>query len=168
MRDRFLIILVYSAIIMVLLNQTTGHNIKLILVGVAGWSLLEYVMHRFILHLKTYNKGIEKFIYYLHGYHHNKPNVVDFLPLTFTLPIAMVLALTVIFIIGADGISIIVGLLLGYLTYDILHYVLHHYNCFKTLKRHHFDHHFKNHYKNFGVTSPFWDYVFCTKRKSLR
>ena len=55
---------------------------------------------------------------------------------------------------------------LGYIMYDITHYVLHHTKLpkyFQTVKRLHLEHHYKNYELGFGVTSPFWDVVFGTE-----
>ena len=46
---------------------------------------------------------------------------------------------------------------LGYIMYDITHYVLHHTKLpkyFQTVKRLHLEHHYKNYELGFGVTSP--------------
>jgi sterol desaturase/sphingolipid hydroxylase (fatty acid hydroxylase superfamily) len=59
------------------------------------------------------------------------------------------------------------GFVVGYMSYDVTHYYVHHYNP-KTryglaLKKHHMLHHFKTPELRFGVSSMIWDYVFGTK-----
>jgi sterol desaturase/sphingolipid hydroxylase (fatty acid hydroxylase superfamily) len=59
------------------------------------------------------------------------------------------------------------GFLLGYLAYDLIHYVTHHFpmrkgRILRFLKRHHMLHHYKTPDQRFGVSSPFWDWVYGT------
>lgn len=68
-----------------------------------------------------------------------------------------------------------IGFVVGYLIYDLIHYSLHHIDTsknkkgwFHKLQQYHNQHHFGGEQKGFGVSSPFWDYVFKTtmsKRK---
>ena len=50
------------------------------------------------------------------------------------------------------------GFILGYLTYDYMHYHLHHHvprtKFGKRLRTHHMRHHFQDHRYGFGVSSP--------------
>jgi sterol desaturase/sphingolipid hydroxylase (fatty acid hydroxylase superfamily) len=62
------------------------------------------------------------------------------------------------------------GFLIGYLIYDLTHYATHHYAMrwgayFRYLKRHHMLHHYKTPDQRFGVSSPFWDWVYGTLPK---
>ena len=59
--------------------------------------------------------------------------------------------------------------LLGYMTYDICHYSLHHVDTSKNsggwfgkLQKYHNQHHFGGEEAGFGVSSPLWDIVFRT------
>jgi len=58
------------------------------------------------------------------------------------------------------------GFSLGYMTYDLTHYYIHHFSprteYGRNLKKHHMLHHFKENTRRFGVSSKFWDYVFRT------
>jgi sterol desaturase/sphingolipid hydroxylase (fatty acid hydroxylase superfamily) len=67
------------------------------------------------------------------------------------------------------------GFLSGYLLYDMTHYHLHHHaprtRVGKMLRELHMRHHFQDDTRGFGVSAPFWDYVFRTpqdRRRSLR
>src|SRR4029079_14316311 len=64
--------------------------------------------------------------------------------------------------------GIITGIWLGFLYYEAVHYRVHMSLVLSSLlqqqRRAHFYHHFSNSEKCFGVTSPFWDYVFRTNR----
>ncbi len=63
----------------------------------------------------------------------------------------------------------IVGQLIAYIGYDLIHYYLHHATptnaYFKDLKKYHMLHHYKNGEQGFGVSSKLWDYVFGTTIK---
>jgi sterol desaturase/sphingolipid hydroxylase (fatty acid hydroxylase superfamily) len=61
------------------------------------------------------------------------------------------------------------GFLIGYMTYDITHYSLHHVDTskhtaghFHSLQKYHNQHHFGGEEAGFGVSSPFWDVIFRT------
>jgi len=68
--------------------------------------------------------------------------------------------------------SVFGGGLLGYIVYDVAHYFIHHgapiNDITRRLKRYHLNHHFKVQNDGFGITSPFWDYVFGTVPAPLK
>ena len=59
-----------------------------------------------------------------------------------------------------------IGFILGYITYDMIHYYLHHgvqmSEYFKGLRTYHMQHHYKFGKIGYGVSSKLWDYVFGT------
>lgn len=65
-----------------------------------------------------------------------------------------------------------IGLGLGYITYDLTHYSLHHIDTsknrnglFHRLQQYHNQHHFGGEEAGFGVSSPLWDYIIGTTFK---
>ena len=58
------------------------------------------------------------------------------------------------------------GFLAGYLFYDMTHYHVHHHQprtrLGKLMRELHMRHHFQDDTRGFGVSAPFWDYVFGT------
>jgi sterol desaturase/sphingolipid hydroxylase (fatty acid hydroxylase superfamily) len=66
----------------------------------------------------------------------------------------------------ANGLT--VGVMIGYWWYGYVHHVIHHHTrkpssaYFSELRAWHMRHHHSPKRGNFGVTSPFWDYVFGT------
>jgi len=58
------------------------------------------------------------------------------------------------------------GGVLGYIVYDLGHYLLHHVSpkmqYLKDVKSYHLAHHYVNPNLGFGVSSKLWDMVFCT------
>jgi 4-hydroxysphinganine ceramide fatty acyl 2-hydroxylase len=60
-----------------------------------------------------------------------------------------------------------VGLICGYLIYDLTHYALHHIGksrgYFGRLQRYHNQHHYSGEDAGYGVSSKFWDIIFKTE-----
>jgi dihydroceramide fatty acyl 2-hydroxylase len=58
------------------------------------------------------------------------------------------------------------GFFVGYLVYDMTHYYLHHFTpktrFGKLMRELHMRHHFQDDTRGFGISAPFWDYVFGT------
>ena len=61
------------------------------------------------------------------------------------------------------------GVIVGYLSYEVVHYAIHRSRWFRHLfrpwVRNHLYHHHKDDSRCFGVTSPLWDWVFRTGRR---
>ncbi|XP_024370192.1 dihydroceramide fatty acyl 2-hydroxylase FAH1 [Physcomitrium patens] len=141
-------------------------------VGLLMWTLVEYILHRFLFHMKTSSYWSNTIHYVLHGFHHKHPMDSDRLvfPPLFALSIIIPVwfALQLVVPSPAYHSSLFGGLLSGYILYDVTHYYLHFGMAFTPrlhkMKKDHSDHHFKNQLYNysFGVTSPFWDIVFNT------
>lgn len=130
--------------------------------GFAIWTLAEYLLHRFILHhVQLFRKG--------HMAHHDMPR--DFIGTPTIASVAIFLVLVLAPLGGALGIStgaaLSVGLLGGYLSYVVFHFMLHHggsggFAHVRKLKRHHALHHHRANDCNFGVTTMIWDRMFGT------
>ncbi len=143
----------------------------LYLVGLALWSLFEYVIHRFLGHRK---KGMDP-IAREHRAHH--ATVDYFAPFArkvlLALPVLVFLALLGAVFVGLRFSALITaGLATGWLLYERLHLRLHLKAPGSTYThwavRHHFDHHFMNPKTNHGVSSPVWDLVFGTYQAPRR
>jgi sterol desaturase/sphingolipid hydroxylase (fatty acid hydroxylase superfamily) len=135
-----------------------GRLVLAALAGLAVWSLVEYAMHRLLFH------GVEPF-QRLHDEHHRRPNALIATPTAVSLAmIAGLFWLPASLLAGRwVGAAATLGLTAGYLVYGVLHHALHHWrvrsvwmlNC----KRMHAIHHHAPR-RNFGVTMPWWDWVF--------
>ena len=145
--------------------------VPLFIAGFIVFTLVEYVMHRFLFHLKPTNKRNEKFAYAVHGVHHEYPKDKD--RLAMPIPMAIVLA-TVFFllfrlILGNLVFGFLPGFYMGYATYLWIHYMVHAFqppkNFWKVLWVHHGIHHYKDPERAFGVSSSLWDIVFGTMPK---
>lgn len=134
--------------------------------GVLTWTLLEYLIHRWMGHDRRFRKspfGVE------HIRHHVEGNY--FAPtwkkLIAAAVFAVVLGVPAIALAGpATGVAYVAGLIGFYGMYEWLHRREHTHAGIgpygRFLRRHHFHHHFADGRVNHGVTTPIWDFVFGT------
>lgn len=144
------------------------------LIGLGVWTFVEYNIHRFFFHFCPRTPAQERIVFLFHGVHHAQPRLKTRLvmPPVVSLPMGAVIFLFFYLIVGRLlGLPhwvgpLVAGLSVGYLAYDLTHYATHHFpmrkGYAKYLKRHHMLHHYKTPDKRFGVTSPFWDWVYGT------
>jgi sterol desaturase/sphingolipid hydroxylase (fatty acid hydroxylase superfamily) len=133
------------------------------LAGLATWTLVEYVMHRWAFHHAPW---IRKH----HEAHHLHPKALLGTPtwLSFVIFLAFVMIPSVLATSLAIGSSFTAGFLLAYVWYVAVHYASHHWHAeprgyFSGVKRRHAVHHYNDIVGNFGVTTPLWDHVFGTQ-----
>jgi len=139
------------------------------LIGIAIWSLTEYLLHRFLFHYVPPGKFGARIHFIFHGVHHDYPNDTKRLvmPPSVSIPLAVLFFFLFQAIFGKLlVVPFFVGFLIGYLFYDIGHYAIHHFNMHNRfwlmIKNHHMRHHYQDGSKGFGVSSPFWDVIFRT------
>lgn len=140
-----------------------------LLAGIFIWSLVEYVMHRFVFHYQPTSEWGKKLHFIMHGVHHDYPND-EFrlvLPPSVSIPLATGFwFLYKSFIPEQYFYGFFAAFIAGYLFYDISHYALHHFNFkakfWKKLKKHHMMHHYADATKGYGVSSSFWDKIFMS------
>lgn len=148
-----------------------GLAIGMFFVGLITFSLIEYLVHRYLFHIITDTKIKEKFQYAVHGVHHEFPKDKGRLamPPLFSSAISVVLFFIFKAIMGIYTFGFLPGFLVGYCAYLGVHFIVHAFqppkNIFKVLWIHHGIHHYKDHERAFGVSSPLWDYVFRTMPK---
>lgn len=153
-------------------GQSVVTSLSLWALGLFVWTLVEYCLHRFLFHLDHYLPEHRVFFtlhFLLHGVHHYLP--MDKYRLVMPPALFMVLAYPFYRLIFAIlpfhmACSGFAGGTLGYIMYDVTHYVLHHTRLpkyFQELKTYHLEHHYKNYELGFGVTSKFWDVIFNTE-----
>lgn len=132
-----------------------------------GWTLFEYIMHRFIFHFSATSRPGKWLMFVLHGCHHADPQDKrrNMMTPAVTLVIGGVFLAAFIATIGpALGAMAFAGFMTGYLAYDFAHYACHQlsWSWMKPLKRRHLAHHFAGQEANFAVTFPVWDRLFGT------
>ncbi|MFL5004620.1 MAG: sterol desaturase family protein [Microvirga sp.] len=132
--------------------------------GVVTWTLLEYVLHRYVLH---HVPGFEQ----MHDAHHADPLASVGAPIWVTLPMLCLCGLLPLWwpvgFLQASGLT--TGLVLGYLWYITVHHASHrwhpdHRSYFYRRKRCHAQHHASQDGWNFGVTTSLWDHIFGTAK----
>ena len=166
-------------------SHDTNLFLSLLLFGVGWlyWTLLEYVLHRWVFHLDHWwgawprallgARNVAHFLF--HGIHHKYPSdrsrVIT--PLVMTGGIALPVYLTLLMVFPrwvAD--PFVAGAFAGYLFYDYTHYAYHvnpvpkwlsNSLWFRFMKRRHNAHHFKDEHAGFGVSVGFTDTLFGTQ-----
>ena len=145
-----------------------GTTVALFFTGLLVFTLVEYIMHRYLFHMGTYTTLRKKLQYAFHGVHHDYPKDKDRLamPPIMSITIATILLFLLRLVMDDFVFGFLPGFLTGYAGYLFVHYIVHAFqppkNIFKTLWVHHGIHHYKNPERAFGVSSPLWDYIFRT------
>ncbi|MFP4369733.1 MAG: sterol desaturase family protein [Candidatus Kapaibacterium sp.] len=157
-----------------------GESAVVFLAGIVVWSIVEYLLHRFLFHYHPKSEWAKKVHWTFHGVHHDYPQDSKRLvmPPAVSIPLALLFYLLFNALFGtAYNMPFFAGFLTGYVAYDTIHYAIHHF-AFKNkimlaLKQHHMKHHYVEPDEGFGVSLPLWDHVFGTtytvdKKKTIR
>lgn len=134
--------------------------------GAVGWTLAEYLLHRFVFHgVSATRLGAKE-----HRKHHAQ---VDYFAPWWQKALAAVAATAVLLPVAiawggaALGVLFTSGFIGMYLLYEILHRRAHTHPprgvYGRWCRRNHFAHHFVDPRRLQGVTTPLWDFVFSTK-----
>jgi 4-hydroxysphinganine ceramide fatty acyl 2-hydroxylase len=140
-------------------------------IGVLTWTLLEYVIHRYVFHYEPKTRVGKLVHFIMHGVHHDYPNDASRLvmPPIISVPLAVVFYVVFILTLGRFAPAALAGFGFGYVCYDTIHYATHHFamkrGVWRWLKQYHLRHHYQDDQAGYGVSSPLWDYVFKTARK---
>lgn len=157
-------------------NFGVALTLAITVVGILSWTLMEYVLHRWLFHRVPSSWEFDKVqMFMLHGYHHEFPNDPWRLvaPPIMAWPVTLIVGAILVGVLGAPlGSAYLGGIALGYLSYDWIHYYEHHgkpkgrYG--KMLRRLHSIHHFQDSEVNHGISSPLWDFVLRTFRDGAK
>jgi dihydroceramide fatty acyl 2-hydroxylase len=137
--------------------------------GYFFWSLSEYWIHRAIFHFEPEGGLGARFHWIIHGVHHDHPND----PLRLVMPPSVSIPLGLLFFAAfavvldtPTAYAFGAGFFVGYLAYDMTHFYLHHgaprTRFGKWLRELHMRHHFKDDTRGYGISAPYWDFVFRT------
>ena len=144
----------------------------LFILGLFVWSFTEYVLHRFIFHLVPKSEWGKQIHFMFHGVHHDYPNDSTRLVMVPIVSIPLSTFFYFLFrgIVGGHYVPpFFAGFMIGYLIYDLSHYAFHHFSLHGRaalyLKQQHMRHHYMDPDGNYGVSTPFWDFVFGTYMK---
>jgi len=146
-------------------------TIGMFLIGMIAFTWFEYMVHRYLFHMRGHTKQRAKLQYTLHGVHHEFPKDKERLAMPPIVSISIATALLFFFrlILGDLAFSFLPGFMVGYAGYLSIHYMIHSFqppnNFLKVLWVNHSVHHYKDGVEVFGVSSPFWDYIYGTMKK---
>jgi dihydroceramide fatty acyl 2-hydroxylase len=144
--------------------------------GLTGFTLFEYLLHRFIFHRHFGTQRAGRITAFLtHGYHHIYPNDSGrlVLPPMLSLPVGVLIAIVYLACLPrALAAAAFAGTATGYVSYDSMHWWLHHGRARtrvgRFLKRYHALHHSDHRGGRFGVSTPFWDVLLGTYSRARR
>ena len=170
--------LLFGPIIGLMLYLAFAHNklsflvvLVFFIVGILTWTLLEYVIHRYVFHYQPKTRLGKLLHFIMHGVHHDYPNDATRLvmPPIISVPLAVVFYAVFFVTLGRFAPAALAGFGFGYVCYDTIHYATHHFamkrGVWRWLKQYHLRHHYQDDHAGYGVSSPLWDYVFKTTRK---
>jgi dihydroceramide fatty acyl 2-hydroxylase len=167
-------VLIFVPAIAVLFSIGQGGRPPLAVVGLVAagylfWTLSEYWIHRLVFHFEPERGLGARFHWIIHGVHHDHPNdpLRLVMPPSVSVPLAAAFYGLFVLVLGSSAGSVFAaGFLTGYLVYDMTHYYVHHRKprtrLGRTLRELHMRHHFQDDTRGFGISAPFWDYVFGT------
>jgi dihydroceramide fatty acyl 2-hydroxylase len=148
---------------------TTAETVALVATGWLFWTLMEYWIHRIVFHFEPESGPGARFHWIIHGVHHDHPNdpLRLVMPPSVSVPLAAGFYGLFVLVLGTNpGNVFAAGFLLGYLVYDMTHYSLHHFTpktrFGRVMRELHMRHHFQDDTRGFGISAPFWDYIFGT------
>ncbi len=169
-----LMAVIYLATGLVLLATGASRGalaIPALLAGWLFWSLLEYVLHRYILH------GPKTLAQEGHAHHHREERTLLASPL-FVIPLFELLVWWLLSLVLGRMLAafFVAGAASGYASFSLLHHIFHHHSgaekstttgrgVWASLRKNHEVHHQLARY-NFGTTTSLWDRVFGTYRRS--
>jgi sterol desaturase/sphingolipid hydroxylase (fatty acid hydroxylase superfamily) len=142
----------------------------LFVAGLLTWGLYEYATHRWVLHREPKAEGFNLPGNLTHLRHHADPNSLQRLnvQLSESVPVCVVYYLLAWALTGSwqAATHLFTGLIAGYFFYEYLDFQAHHGTSRGRLTRYFRKYHLQHHHYDatvrFGVTSPFFDYLFGT------
>jgi dihydroceramide fatty acyl 2-hydroxylase len=143
--------------------------------GYVLWTLSEYWIHRAIFHFEPEQGVGARFHWIIHGVHHDHPNdpLRLVMPPSVSVPLAAAFYGLFVLVAGTPrAFGLGAGFFGGYLLYDMTHYHLHHHTprtrVGKLVRELHMRHHFEDDSRGFGISAPYWDWIFRTLNRSAR
>ena len=147
----------------------------LFILGIFVWTFTEYFLHRFVFHFHPTSEFGKKIHFIFHGIHHDYPcdKLRLVMPPSVSIPLATAFFFFFRLFFSGDGIfPFFAGFLLGYLVYDMFHYMIHHVQVkgklWNALKSHHLKHHYVDDERGFGVSSKLWDLIIRSDFKEVK
>jgi dihydroceramide fatty acyl 2-hydroxylase len=140
--------------------------------GLLFWTLVEYVMHSEVFHHPTRWGPLKAYQDSHLGHHANPKDPRKIVArLSVSGPLAVVFYALFALLLWSWRLAALpmAGLVVGYLSYEVVHYGIHRWRrgrwLLRPLVKHHLYHHYKDQTRCFGVTTTLWDWVFRTHRR---
>ena len=156
---------------LILLLAPRGHALLLAACVAAGtglWGLVEYTLHRFVLH------GVQPFQGW-HAEHHRRPAALIGTPTILSVALFATLVFAPAWALAGlwPGLALTLGMLAGYLAYAVTHHATHHAffdsAWLRRRRRWHALHHRRAGAPGcYGVSTPLWDHLFGSARPASR
>lgn len=143
-----------------------------LLLGFVVWQFLEYFIHKGFFHWEGVGPISRRIHEIIHGYHHKYPDDASRLvmPLTVSIPLGALIAALLWLPQRPDvSVPVWIGVVLGYLWYDFMHWSSHHRKprtaWGRRLRGHHMSHHFADPLTNYGISHRYIDLLLGTQRR---
>jgi sterol desaturase/sphingolipid hydroxylase (fatty acid hydroxylase superfamily) len=175
----YLLLAAVGIVLAALWAETVWAPVRSALVMVLLYPLVEYVLHRWLLHATWLYKSplTAKAWKRIHYDHHQNPHdlTVLFGALYTTLPTILLITLPLGWLLGGaagSAAAMSAGMLI-FSVYEFCHCVQHlpftpSNPWLREIKKRHLAHHFHSEQGNFGITSGIWDRVFGTLYGQMR
>lgn len=142
--------------------------VGLLVLGALSWTLVEYLMHRFLFHARVSSETGRIVTFLAHGHHHVYPDDPRRIAATPVQLVSLMLLFWGVFqlVLRERASFAMAGALAAYLAYELVHWSAHHgrssSRVLRALRRHHLAHHHRDPRSRWGIGSPLWDVVFRT------
>jgi cyclopropane-fatty-acyl-phospholipid synthase len=148
--------------------------------GIATWSLIEYLVHRFVLHGRfpdgpgLWRHFLHTHFDHLHWEHHERPWDGEHISGTIRDTFRFVLPMLALSFLAPPHTAtlFVAGIIQSYIVEEWVHHSVHFYDFegryFTYIRRHHLFHHSpRGENVGFGLTSGVWDALFGTRIPAL-
>lgn len=150
------------------MDYSVAYLLQLFVVGFLGFTLFEYLIHRFLFHYKAGKEKLGKFIFKIHGVHHRHPlDLSKYRTPLYSRPLIVIILFVLFRTLGGPSVyGWLPGFLTGYAFYLFVHFIVHYCpipnNIFRIVWLNHDIHHYINPRLAYGVSSPLWDWLIGT------
>lgn len=143
----------------------------LLAAGWFAWTLVEYLMHRFLFHAEARSETARIAALLAHGHHHvwpQDPRRIAATPIQIGSIALLLAGMFHLALGGGRAWAALAGALAGYVAYEAVHWTCHHgkprSRLLRAIREHHLRHHHQNPRSRWGISSPLWDWIFRTNR----
>lgn len=146
-----------------------GRLFAFAMLGALLWTLVEYLMHRFLFHAPAKSEAARVILLLVHGHHHVWPDDrsrIAATPIQFGSLALLLYGVLSLLLPVTEAHATFGGAMLAYLAYEAAHFYAHHGRArdgaLGALRRYHMLHHHQDPRSRWGIGSPLWDVVFRT------